>query len=119
MAGPRDRQQDEKDRRRANAAERRSSKRREQGSFDMGSIPWLTLVALIAEMAASDGAIRVGLTRDGGALALGMYHKDDYATEYIRPHEDIEACLHAIADVWLPDGLLGLQRRMASMGKTE
>ena len=116
MAGPRDREQDAKDNKRAKAAERRQTKRRIQGQVDMASIPWLTLVALIAEMSAEGGAIRIGLTRDGGALALGLYKGDDYATEYIRPNEDIEGALHQIADVWLSDGLLGLERRVAGMG---
>lgn len=115
MAGPRDREQNAKDDKRAKAAERRQTKRREQGTLDVAALPWLTLAALVAEMAQTGGAIRIGLTRDGGALALGMYHGDDYATEYIRPNEDIEASLHDIAELWLPDGLLGLERRMASM----
>jgi hypothetical protein len=106
---------DARDQKRAAAAERRATKRREQGTMDVAGLPWLTLAALIAEMAENGGAIRVGLTRDGGALALGMYHKDDYTTEYIRPNEDIEAALHSIADLWLTDGLLGLERRMAQM----
>lgn len=116
MAGPRDRQQDIKDSKRAAAAERREKKRREVGTLDVAGLPWLTLAALVAEMAETGGAVRIGLTRDKGALALGMYHGDDYVTEYVRPHEDIEAALHSIADVWLPDGLLGLERRMAAMG---
>lgn len=117
MAGPRDRQQDAKDERRAKAAERRATKRRETGKVDVGSLPWLTLAALVAEMAENGGAVRIGLTRDGGALAMGMYAGDDYATEYIRPNEDVDAALHAIADLWLTDGLLGLERRMVQMGK--
>lgn len=119
MAGPRDRQQDQKDAKRAAAQERRATKRREQGKMDVVSLPWLTLAALVAEMAEAGGAVRIGLTRDGGALALGMYHGDDYATEYIRPNEDIEAAIHGIAELWVPDGLLGLERRMVQMGKAK
>lgn len=119
MAGPRDREQNAKDERRAKAAERRETKRRVTGTLDVAGLPWLTLAALVAEMAETGGAVRIGLTRDRGALALGMYQGDDYATEYIRPNEDIEAALHAIADVWLTDGILGLERRMASMGKSK
>lgn len=115
MAGPRDREQNAKDEKRAKAAERRQTKRREQGKVDLAGLPWLTLVAFIAEMSETGGAVRIGLTRDGGALALGLYQGDDYATEYIRPSEDVEAALHGIADIWLPDGLLGLERRVAAM----
>lgn len=117
MAGPRDRAQDAKDDKRAKAAERRATRRREQGKVDVAALPWLTLAALVAEMAENGGAIRIGLTRDGGAVALGMYQGDDYTTEYIRPNEDVEAALHAIADIWLTDGILGLERRMAQMGR--
>lgn len=117
MAGPRDREQNAKDQKRAAAQERRQTKRREQGTLNVAGLPWLVLAALVAEMAETGGAVRIGLTRDRGALALGMYHGDDYATEYIRPNEDVEAALHAIADVWLPDGLLGLERRMVQMGQ--
>lgn len=119
MAGPRDREQNAKDAKRVAAAQRRETKRREQGKMDVAGLPWLTLAALVAEMAVTDGAIRIGLTRDGGALALGMYRGHDYATEYIRPNEDVEAALHAIADLWLPDGLLGLERRMADMARAK
>lgn len=119
MAGPRDREQNAKDAKRAAAQERRQTKRREQGTLDVAGLPWLELAALVAEMAETGGAVRIGLTRDRGALALGMYHGDDYATEYIRPNEDVAAAIHGIADVWLPDGLLGLERRMAQMGKTK
>jgi len=110
-------EQERKDKRRAAAAEKRSEKRRVTGKVDVGSLPWLTLAALVAELSENGGAVRIGLTRDGGALALGMYHGDDYATEYIRPNEDVEAALFAIAEIWLTDGLLGLERRMAAMGK--
>jgi len=111
--------QEARDKKRAAAAERRQEKRRVQGKVDVGSLPWLTLAALVAEMAETGGAVRIGLTRDGGALALGLYQGDDYATEYIRPNEDIEASLHDIADIWLPDGLLGLERRIARMARPE
>lgn len=108
-----------RDNKRAAAAERRQTKRRVTGKVDVSGLPWLTLAALIAELAEGGGALRVGLTRDGGALALGLYHGEDYATEYIRPGEDVEAALHDIAAVWLPDGLLGLERRMGQMGKAK
>jgi len=111
--------QEQKDRRRAAAAEKRSEKRRVTGKVNVAGLPWLVLAALVAELAENGGAVRIGLTRDGGALALGMYHGDDYATEYIRPNEDVEAALYAIADIWLTDGLLGLERRMAEMGKSK
>lgn len=115
MGTLRDQEQERKDAKRQQAAKKRETKRRVQGSVDVTALPWLAMVALIAEMAENGGAVRVGLTRDRGALALGMYMGDDYATEYIRPNEDIEAAIHSIADVWLTDGILGLERRMVKM----
>jgi len=58
----------------------------------------LLLLALGAAMVGA--AVRIGLTRDGGAIALGMYHGGDYGTEYIRPGDDLEAEVHSIAQAW-------------------
>lgn len=107
------------DARRAAASAKRSEKRRATGKVDVAALPWLALAAFVAEMAQTGGAVRIGLTRDGGAVALGLYHGDDYATEYVRPNEDFETALFGIAEIWLSDGVLGLERRMGQMGKTK
>jgi hypothetical protein len=46
------------------------------------------------------GAVRIGFTRDGGALALGMYMGEDYATEYIRPSEDLSMIVRELSVAW-------------------
>lgn len=69
----------------------------------------MCVAALAMAFAASGGALRIGLTRDKGALALGCYIGDDYATEYIRPSEDILTAVTEIAEAWLPDGATELQ----------
>lgn len=89
---------------RANAAEQRGRARREKGEFNLDLLPWLNICALQACLANQQGALRFGLTRDGGALALGMYRGDDYTTEYIRPTEDVAEAINEIADVWLDNG---------------
>lgn len=69
--------------------------------FDWRTIQPDKLLHLIAIVAATGGAVRVGATRDGGALAVGYYLEGDSWTEYVRPTEDIDAYLEgAIAD-WL------------------
>lgn len=58
------------------------------------------LLQLCLGAAMSGGAVRIGLTRDMGAVAIGMYKGDDYATEYVRPGEDLAAEVRAIASAW-------------------
>jgi hypothetical protein len=59
---------------------------------------WLLAYVVGASM---DGfALRVGLTRDGGALALGVYMGEQYGTEYIRPDEDLAVALREIGLAW-------------------
>lgn len=48
------------------------------------------------------GALRLGVTRDMGAFAIGCYDGDDYATEYIRPNEDWAAAWYDIVEAWWP-----------------
>ncbi|MCK4960119.1 MAG: hypothetical protein KAT00_11980 [Planctomycetes bacterium] len=58
------------------------------------------LLALILGHALQGGAIRVGLTRDEGALAIGVYQGDNYGTEYVRPTEDLAQIVREIALDW-------------------
>jgi len=58
------------------------------------------LLNMIIGMALSGGAIRVGLTRDGGALAIGVYQGEEYGTEYVTPHQDLLMELRQIEAGW-------------------
>lgn len=58
------------------------------------------LLGLIIGMAMDGGAIRVGLTRDMGALAIGIYKGEEYGTEYIRPNEDLSNEVRSISQGW-------------------
>lgn len=62
----------------------------------------ITLYPLVAVVANAGGAIRVGKTRDGGALALGIYVGEDVGTEYVRPSEDLHDACEEILAAWLP-----------------
>jgi len=102
--GVNDREQEKKETRRAKAKEQRSRRRASNGTADYEAVDWNVIAALVAEMAKHQGAIRLSYTRDGGAYALGVYLGDDYATEYVRPSEDLETAIDEIAEAWLPDG---------------
>lgn len=62
------------------------------------------LGALAICMVAEGGAVRMGRTRDGGALSIGLYKGDETLTEYVRPNEDLHTALVEIADAWLDKG---------------
>lgn len=48
------------------------------------------------------GAIRFGLTSDGGAYAIGVYGDGDKPyTEYVRPNDDIEGTLRELEAAFL------------------
>jgi len=63
---------------------------REREQFDTTTI-WSEEFKDALEIAlAEGGAIRLGLTRDGGALAVGIYGLGtEPSTEYVRPSDDI------------------------------
>lgn len=58
------------------------------------------LLGLCIGLAMAGGACRVGLTRDGGALALGVYLGEEYGTEYVKPDEDLGTAVREIALAW-------------------
>jgi hypothetical protein len=58
------------------------------------------LLALLIGTAYAGGAMRIGFTRDGGALSIGVYAGDEYGTEYIRPGEDLAEELRKISEGW-------------------
>lgn len=51
------------------------------------------VVDLICAATAVGGAVRFGLTRDGGAYAVGIYGDGEPYTLYIRPRESIDAAI--------------------------
>lgn len=70
---------------------------------------WAHLMALTSTMADRGGAVRIGYTRDGGALALGLYADDETGTEYIRPSEVGELAVDEVASGWLGNSLESYQ----------
>lgn len=88
---------------RERAKQSRSRRKAAAGQVNWGAFEWETFATLAIALALQGGAVRVGATRDGGAYALGIYKDNDYATEYIKPDEDISEALLEIADAWLDD----------------
>lgn len=50
-----------------------------------------------SRLAEAGFAVRIGKSRDGGALAIGIYGDGDPYTEYARPSDDVLALLDEIA----------------------
>jgi len=109
-------QEERKANKRDRAARGRQSRRASAGDYQLTIKSWAILTALEATLMTVDGAVRVGLTRDRGALALGVYANDDYATEYIRPAEDLWTAAREIAEVWVPDGAMVLAQKVEEIG---
>lgn len=105
-----ERQREERGRGRGDAGKRGKGKRA-AATTEYEFTPYTAhcINALAVAFAIGGGALRIGLTRDKGALALGCYYGDDYATEYIRPTEDILHAVTEIAEAWLPGGSADLQ----------
>jgi len=101
--GANDRENDRKQNKRDKAKAARSRRAAAAGEASFDAIDWIPVVALVEALVYEQGALRIGLTRDGGAFALGVYLGDDYATEYIKPAEDFETAMDEIAAAWLPD----------------
>jgi len=101
--GRSDEELNKRDNKRARDKASRSRRAEAAGGFDITTLEWLPVVALVEALTAHGGALRIGLTRDGGALALGVYLDNDYATEYVRPSENLSVALEEIAIAWLPD----------------
>jgi len=83
-----------------NAAQRGVRSRREQVVANWEEADGDVLKSLIELVADSDGALRLGRSRDGGAYAVGVYGDGEPYTEYIPATEDINAYLSELAEYW-------------------
>ena len=101
--GVNDRETDKRVSKRDKAKAARSRRASASQEADYRTTDWICTVALVDALVSEGGALRLGVTRDGGAYALGVYLGDDYATEYIKPAEVWEDAIDEIARAWLPD----------------
>lgn len=82
-------------------AEKRQSRRdnyRQRPAFDIMALETKSFVLCIEQIVAKQGAIRIGLSRDGGALAIGIYGDGEPYTEYIEPNADIDEYFNGLAE---------------------
>jgi len=108
--------EEKKSNKRSAAKERREGSRRGGAKMQLTLNHWTWLIGLTTLMAENEGAVRIGFTRDGGALALGMYQGDDYATEYVRPAEVFSDAILEIASAWVMDGHLRVAEKIVELG---
>lgn len=86
-------------------AKQKAARSRRRGTVDgaqfrtVDAVPMLAAIIVASE---GGGALRLGVTRDGGAYAIGCYAGDEYATEYVKPNEDWEAAWDEIVEAWFP-----------------
>ena len=92
---------------------RRKSNNGAAATYQLTLHSWALIQSLIALVANEGGAVRVGFTRDGGALAIGLYTGDEYGTEYVRPSEDETEAFREIADAWTSGGSQLLEQYVA------
>lgn len=90
-----------RDNKRARTKAARGKRAAMTGDYQITFEGWLVINALNAALLTKAGALRIGLTRDGGALALGVYVGEDYATEYVRSSENLAEACGEIAEAWL------------------
>lgn len=64
---------------------------------DWAACDAVKLVSAIKAVTQHGYAIRLGYTRDGGALAIGILGDGEPFTEYVRPTEDIDLYLDGLA----------------------
>jgi len=64
-----------------------------KGVADWQSADGTLVLKAIEVVARSDGALRFGYTRDGGAYSIGVYGDGDPYTVYVKPTEDINEIL--------------------------
>lgn len=101
-----------RDNKRERNKQQRSRRAEQSGTIDVRGCDWTAIAALITAFSDAGGAVRVGLTRDGGAWAFGCYFGDDYATEYVRPSEDFRGALIEIAEAWLPENGVSMHQAL-------
>ena len=76
-------------------------KRDDTRGADWGEANPALIAHCVIVVAQQGGALRFGYSRDGGAFSVGVYGDGDAPyTEYIRPSEDIDAYLRALASQW-------------------
>lgn len=59
--------------------------------FNFAGVDAQGVWAAICSASRAGGCLRIGTTRDGGSLAIGVYHGDSYWVDYLKPSDDVDA----------------------------
>lgn len=78
-----------------------AERRRNRGGVDVadwGAASSECLARAVANVTQAGCSIQLGYTSDGGAYAIRLYDGSDATTDYVRPTEDIDLYLTALAE---------------------
>ncbi len=75
-----------------------SSRRRAVAKADWTEADGSAIANLVEVVTKYEGAVRFGLSRDGGAYAVGLYDGGDSWTEYLGGNEDVSEWIQELAD---------------------
>jgi len=67
-------------------------------AVDIQQIDPAVLVSVLVAVVRLEGALRIGVSRDGGAFAFGIYGDGDPYTEYCGSDEDVNDYLRALTE---------------------
>lgn len=82
MAQEERRREDRQDARSRQREQKRQQRRRARSQVDVDDFPASEFMITLRAAIAVDGALRVGVTRDGGAWAIGVYGLGEPFTEH-------------------------------------
>lgn len=85
---------DRKDKAAAKREQKFTARRRERQVIDFSELTWEPLQYALSRVLSKGGAVRIGLTRDQGAWAIGVYGKGEPFTDYVRAGEGIAEFLY-------------------------
>jgi len=83
---------------RENKRVKRQAERSQRSAVDILTVDGDTFLKCLEVVCRCEGAIRVGLSRDGGAFAIGIYGDGDPYTEYVGAGEDINEYFANLAE---------------------
>lgn len=78
----------------------RHQARNNRAAVDVHVLDCELLLTAIEIIAMADGALRVGLSRDKGAFAFGIYGDGEPYTEYVGASEDVNEYLRNLIEYW-------------------
>lgn len=74
-----------------------------RNAFDVEALYCAEFIRALTAVTNKSGALRIGLTRDGGALAVGIYGDNEPYTEYVDDAAAVGEYFNGLADYF--DGL--------------